>query len=107
MRSIAVVCLTFTLGILASGQLHAHHSFATHYILDQPIELTGVVTEVTLRNPHSFIMMDVTDEQGVTEEWEVEIHSVPLMRRFGVTADTIQPGDTLQIVGPSPRHGFF
>jgi hypothetical protein len=103
MRSIAAICFSFTVGILASGHTHAHHSFATHYILDQPIELTGVVTEVTLRNPHSFIMMDVTDEQGVTVEWEVEIHSVPLMRRFGVTNDTIQPGDTLQIVGPSPR----
>ena len=90
-------------GLLAAGPLQAHHSFATHYILDQPIELEGTVTQVTLRNPHSFIMMDVTNEQGVTEEWEVEIHSVPLMRRFGVDADTIQPGDTLHIVGPTPR----
>ncbi len=106
MRSIAVLlasALSFIAGGLSSGEANAHHSFATHYILDQPIELTGTVTEVTLRNPHSFIMMDVTDEQGVTEEWEVEIHSVPLMRRFGVMNDTIQPGDTLKIVGPSPR----
>jgi len=95
--------LAFVTCAFVSAQSRAHHSFATHYILDQPIELEGTVTEVTLRNPHSFIMMDVTNGQGVTEEWEVEIHSVPLMRRFGVDSDTIQPGDTLHIVGPSPR----
>ncbi len=97
------VAAAAALWVVGCGTTRAHHSFATHYILDQPIELSGTVTEITLRNPHSFIMMDVTNEQGVTEEWEVEIHSVPLMRRFGVDADTINPGDTLHIVGPTPR----
>ena len=36
-----VLGLAFVAWALASAQSHAHHSFATHYILDEPIELDG------------------------------------------------------------------
>ncbi len=106
MRSTATAltsALLVAAGMIGAGQALAHHSFATHYIMNQPIELTGTVTSVTLRNPHSFIVMDVTNEQGVTEEWDIEIHAVPLMRRLGFDNDTLQPGDTLRLIGPTPR----
>ncbi len=80
----------------------AHHSFATHYLMDQSMEITGVVTEASLRNPHSFFTLEVMTDVGIVE-WEVEAHAVPLLRRIGIGNETIQPGDTITVVGPSPR----
>ena len=90
-------------GLLSWGQVRAHHSFSTHYDMGQLIEITGVVAEVKLRNPHSFLLIDVTTEEGVVERWEVEAHAIPLMRRMGFEMDTMQVGDTLTIRGPRAR----
>ena len=88
--------------MLAVESAGAHHSFATHYLMDRSVEITGVVTEVSLRNPHSFFTLEVATDDGVVE-WEVEAHAVPLLRRIGIDADTIRPGDAITVVGPSPR----
>lgn len=87
------------LSVEAAG---AHHSFATHYLMDRSMEITGVVTEASLRNPYSFFTLQVATEDGIVE-WEVEAHAVPLLRRIGIDRETIQPGDTITVVGPSPR----
>ncbi len=90
-------------GLLSWGQVRAHHSFSTHYDMGELIEIMGVVAEVKLRNPHSFLLIDVTTEEGVVERWEVEAHAIPLMRRMGFEMDTMQVGDTLTIRGPRAR----
>jgi hypothetical protein len=100
-RSAFRFLLVFSIAI--GGRAFAHHSFATHYYLDQLMEITGTVTELTLRNPHSFLMIDVTTAQGTVERWEVEAHAIPLMRRLGIGPDTIRLGDTLTVTGPTPR----
>ena len=100
-RSAFRLLLVFSVAI--GGRAFAHHSFATHYYMDQLMEITGTVTELSLRNPHSFLMVDVTTAQGTVERWEVEAHAIPLMRRLGVGPDTIKLGDTLTVTGPRPR----
>ena len=88
--------------VLALDPAGAHHSFATHYLMGQSMEITGVVREVSLRSPHSFYTLDVMTEDGVVE-WEVEAHAIPLLRRLGIDSDTIRPGDTITVEGPPPR----
>jgi len=95
--------LLFIFSVATCVCAYAHHSFATHYLVDQPMEITGTVSELSLRSPHSFLMVDVRSEQGVVERWEVEAHAVPLMRRLGIEADTIQLGDEITVRGPGPR----
>ena len=34
--------------------VHAHHSTTAFYLVDEQFEITGIVTEVRLVNPHSF-----------------------------------------------------
>ena len=88
--------------LLAVEPAGAHHSFATHYLMDRSVEIVGVVTEASLRNPHSFFTLEVATDDGIVE-WEVEAHAVPLLRRIGIDADIIRVGDTITVVGPAPR----
>ena len=98
----SAVLLSAAAALLTFEPVTAHHSFATHYHTDQRMQITGVVTEVSLRNPHSFFTLDVMTAEGIVE-WEVEAHAIPLLRRIGIDAETIQLGDTITVAGPPPR----
>ena len=89
--------------VLQAGQAHAHHSFATHYDSTNVIEISGVLSDVKMRNPHSFFEVDVVNANGETETWEVEAHAVPVLRRIGITRETLRVGDRVTIRGPRSR----
>lgn len=81
----------------------AHHSFATHYDTTNIVEISGVLSNVKMRSPHSFFEVDVAGEDGKKETWEVEAHAVPILRRLGINRETLKVGDTVMIRGPRSR----
>lgn len=89
--------------LLATGSATGHHSFATHYDASNIVEVSGVLSDVKMRNPHSFFEVDVVNDAGETETWEVEAHAVPILRRLGITRDTLKVGDEVTIRGPRSR----
>lgn len=88
---------------LTTAPAHAHHSFATHYDGSNIVEISGVLTDVKMRNPHSFFEVAVTNADGSTETWEIEAHAVPVLRRIGINRDTLKVGDGVTIRGPRSR----
>lgn len=92
--SIPVFCATSLFWPLS---LPAHHSFATHYDPSRSIELRGTVVDFSLRSPHSFLYLEAENESGEPVTWEVEMASIPLLRRFGIGADTFRPGDRVSV----------
>jgi hypothetical protein len=96
-RSIASLLL------LLSGTCGAHHSFATHYDTQNIVTIQGVLSDVKMRNPHSFFEVEVVNDAGETETWEVEAHAVPILRRLGITKDTLKVGDEIMFRGPRSR----
>jgi hypothetical protein len=86
-----------------SNSVYSHHSFATHYDSKNVVEISGTLTEVTLRNPHSFLSLDVVDKEGNVVSWEVETHAVPLLNRLGMNKNILRVGDPITIWGPRSR----
>lgn len=90
-----------SLGILTIGALtlavpvSAHHSHGNYG--KEFIDLAGVVTEVHLINPHSWIYVEVTDDQGKKTEWGLEATNRRALERMGVTAEYIGPGDNIKV----------
>ena len=91
------------LGAAISGRAAAHHSFAVHFDPRGQAQIEGVVTDVRIRSPHSFIEVDVQAADGSIERWEVETHSVPLLKRVNIDADTFDIGQTLTVSGMPSR----
>ena len=83
----------------------AHHNPAAHYIVDERIEIEGIVTEFRPVNPHSRIYLDVANEQGEIESWMAEGDSIINLRRSGWTTDQFKPGDRVQVLGRPSRFG--
>jgi hypothetical protein len=87
-------------GIVALGvPAWAHHSFAAAYDLKQPIEVHGVITQVLLRNPHSWFALDVKDANGKVENWMFEAGTPSGMIRNGYKPDIIKAGTEVTIKG--------
>lgn len=83
----------------------AHHSFPAQYDINQPVTLAGNVTEVQWTNPHIFIMMDVTDENGDTVNWTLELGGPNALLRLGWKRDSLKIGDHITVDGSLARDG--
>ena len=77
----------------------AHHSFAASYDLTAPITVQGTITQVLLRNPHSWFRLNVKDSHGNVEEWSFEAGTPSGMIRNGYKADIIKAGAEVTIKG--------
>ena len=57
-------------GLLAfATQASAHHSFAATYFEDKTDRVEGELVQFLLRNPHSFVHVEVKDAQGNTSRY--------------------------------------
>jgi hypothetical protein len=89
-----------------AGQITAHHSFPAQYDINQPVTLTGTVTEVQWTNPHIFIMMDVEDEAtGETVNWTLELGGPNALLRLGWKRDSLKAADHISVEGSLARDG--
>ena len=96
--------LTLTAG-LASLPLYAHHSASSHYLLEQMVEVDGVVTKFEMRNPHARLYFDVKSATGEVVSWLAEGNSLGVLSRRGWKGDELKPGDHIKIVGRPSRDG--
>ena len=96
-----------SLPLLAAPVALAHHSFAPHFDIDKPVEISGRVLEYEARNPHSYLHIAAVDENGKTQEYVCESHGVTVLARVGLTAELLRPGTELRVDGSLSRHNPY
>ena len=74
----------------------AHHSHNA-YEVTVWTNLEGRVSEVHLINPHSWIYLDVTDDNGETTIWALEATGPNAIMQNGVTREDVRPGDPISV----------
>ena len=90
--------------VATSGAIMAHHSFAM-FDRDNPIELEGTVQEFKYVNPHSFILLQVKDQDGGTTVWNLEGGAPSALARDGWTSTALKPGDQIILTIAPLRSG--
>lgn len=101
-----VVAAAVIMGLLgASGSLWAHHAFATEFDADRPILLRGKVSRVEFINPHSWIHIDVENEDGTVTTWMVEGGSPNALLRRGIDRNSLPVGAEIVVDGYGSRDG--
>ena len=83
---------------------HAHHSFAMFDSQNQ-VRLHGVVTQFDWTNPHIYIEMDVTQEDGSTKHWTIECANISILSRLGWKFNIMKAGDTITTIVAPLRNG--
>ena len=105
-NAITIVCTVVAgAALLFSAPVAAHHSFAAAYDESKPVNLQGVVTQVELVNPHSWIWMDVTQEDGTVTNWGLEGGPPINLFRNGVTKNTLPVGSEITVFAYQAKSG--
>ena len=89
--------------LLISAAAYAHHSFAGTYIEGKLVKLEGDVVEFNIRNPHSFIVIEVKEKDGKKVKWGGEWGGVTQLSQGGVNRFTLEVGDHLLMEGAPAR----
>lgn len=85
----------------------AHHSFAPHFDRDQPVRISGVVTEYEQRNPHAYLHIAAEDANGETREYVCESHGVTMLTRNGISPVMLTPGTEVTVTGSRARRDAY
>jgi hypothetical protein len=75
----------------------AHHSFAAEFDDKKPVKLEGTVVRFEFINPHSWIYLDVKNEDGSVVRWSVETGSTNALFRRGWRKDSLRFGDRITV----------
>jgi hypothetical protein len=80
----------------------AHHGRADAYDTQNPLKVTGTVTEVAYANPHIQLYFDTTDEQGKVTHWAGEMTDIGILARAGWPKkrflDALKPGTKINLI---------
>ena len=61
------------------------------------VAFEGTVSEFVWRNPHVYVLITQTKENGETVHWDVQMGAVSINTRRGWRKDTLQPGDEVTV----------
>ena len=82
----------------------AHHS-AAMFEEKKTITVEGVVKEFQFTNPHSWLLVDVTDKSGKVTTWGFEAEGPSTLQRAGIRPSEFPVGTKLTITGRPMKDG--
>jgi hypothetical protein len=89
---------------LISLPVAAHHS-AAMFDHESLVEVTGVVKEFQYTNPHSWLIIDVTNDDGSVTTWGFEAEGPSSLMRAGIRRSDLPAGTPITIRGNPMKDG--
>ena len=103
MRKLLLTALVAVLTITSQLSL-AHHS-GSMFEEEKEVTLSGEVKEFQYTNPHSWLVVIVTNEDGSKTTWGFEAEGPSTLLRAGIKKSDFKPGTKLTITGRPMRDG--
>jgi hypothetical protein len=97
-------CAALTILVTAPLRLEAHHS-AVMFDEQKAITVEGTVKEFQYTNPHSWLLVDVTDKDGKVTTWGFEAEGPNTLLRNGVRPGDLKFGTKITITGHPMKDG--
>jgi hypothetical protein len=99
----SAAAFVFSLFILNSAS--AHHSLVGEFDTSVTFELRGSITKVEWTNPHIWLYLDVTAENGEVQKWECEMGSPNQLIRQGSKKEDLPVGTIIRAQANPARQG--
>ena len=85
--------------LVYAAPLLAHHAFGAEFDRDAPIRLEGKIVRLEWVNPHTWIHLEIVNEDSTTEVWMVEGGTPNVLLRRGLRRDCLTPGTVIIVDG--------
>lgn len=103
-RLLAAAVLVLCLSVQHDAD--AHHAFAANYDIDNIGTVQGTIAEVAWSNPHVHYYLEVANEDGSTDLWDVEGSNLSGMTARNWDRNTLRVGDEIRVTGALGREGI-
>ena len=91
--------------VAAVAPVAAHHSFAAEYDAQKPVTIKGKFIKMDWINPHSWVHLEVTGEDGKVQQWKAEALPPNGLYRQGWRKDTLKAGEEISVEGFMAKDG--
>ena len=98
----AATAVALCAALLWSAPLSGHHALS-EYDESQVTRIDGTLTELLIKNPHSFLTIQSAGSDQAVDRWTVEWLAALALKRDGLENTTLKPGDRLIITGHPMR----
>ena len=83
----------------------AHHAFSAEFDANRPLHLEGKVVKMEWINPHAWVHIEITNDEGNAEVWMVEGGTPNTLFRRGFTQDSLAIGTEIIVDGYQAKDG--
>jgi hypothetical protein len=103
MKSRLAFLAAATLLTCGGSQAFAHHAATATYLHGKSVTIEGTLKEFAWRNPHSFLKVEVRDDKGETQIWNIEGAAPNVLSQGGMSSNSLRPGDHVVVSGQPGR----
>lgn len=97
-KIITVIVSTIISTCVCTSSVNAHHAVNAQFDTDTVLFIEGQLVKAELINPHTYIHMDVTDENGTVTRWSFEWAARGVIMKAGIPArELFQIGKTYKV----------
>ena len=93
--------------MVASVPLLGHHAFSAEFDADSPVHLEGPVVKMEWINPHAWVHVEVTNDDGTRQVWMVEGGTPNTLARRGINRNSLPIGTEIIVDGYQAKDGSF
>ena len=99
MRTTVLACAAAAGVLLAGVPVLAHHAFSAEFDINRPVTLEGTIIRMDWINPHAWIHLDVTEDDGSVSSWMIELGPPNSLIKRGWTRDSVPAGIRIKVDG--------
>jgi len=87
---------SLVIALCVAGPAGAHHN-AAGIDRTKTVTVEGTVKQFKWANPHSWIEVEVVNDKGVAELWNLEMTAPGILARAGWKSTMLKPGDKVKM----------